>query len=266
MMSLTTTPITAFHIADNIDLKRVRQAHTAKPTAESSSELFYSLENDSFCYITNYGVVVFANMSEVDMSKNIQWLNNYCDRLLQEKMREDFEINTTENTAIQFKFNSLEVPVLDEKVVRIVMFNVAQSAALDYYDKTSEYLLAEVRQHAEHLEKTGGLQLNKKNMLRFIGKALNNKNRIAENLYLFDSPDQTWEDEYLDKIHRGLVKTFDLSARFREIEYTFRIVGDNLDVFSDIYRHRESAMLEWIIIGLILIEVADLVLTRLLAW
>ena len=72
-----------------------------------------------------------------------------------------------------------------------------------------------MRSHTDHLETTGSLQLSRKNMLRFIGKSLNSKNRIAANLYLFDSPDLRWEDEYLDKTHRGLVKTFDLPARFR---------------------------------------------------
>ncbi len=256
-------PIAAFQIADSIDLKRLRSEYTALPNAESSSELFYHLDGGAFMYVCNYGVVAFAHLNEISMSQNIQWLQSYCNRLLTEKIREDFELITDKNSAIAFQFNSLVVPHSDDKLIRIVLFNVAQSIALDYYDHSSEALLADVRSHTDHLETTGSLQLSRKNMLRFIGKSLNSKNRIAANLYLFDSPDLTWEDEYLDKIHRGLVKTFDLPARFREIEYTFKIVEDNLNVFSDIYQHRESAMLEWIIIILILIEVGDLILSRL---
>jgi required for meiotic nuclear division protein 1 len=101
-------------------------------------------------------------------------------------------------------------------------------------------------------------------MHRFLGKALNTQNDIAENIYIFDAPDLTWEDEYLDKLHRGLIKHFDLKVRFSEIEYTQRIIENNLTVFREIIHQRESNLLEVIIILLILVEVFDLFITKLL--
>ncbi len=101
-------------------------------------------------------------------------------------------------------------------------------------------------------------------MHRFLGKALNTQNDIAENIYIFDAPDLTWEDEYLDRLHRGLMKHFDLRIRFSEIEYTLRIIENNLTVFREIIHQRESNLLEFIIILLILVEVFDLFITKLL--
>jgi len=43
-----------------------------------------------------------------------------------------------------------------------------------------------------------------------------------------------------------------------------RIIEDNLRVFSEIINQRESSLLEWIIILLILVEVFDLLITKLL--
>lgn len=254
--------IAAFLLADSFDIRQFKATYTADLLYESSTELFYGIDGDKHLYLFHYGVVVFANVLDVDMTKNIELLRQYARRPLAERLREDYEISTSGNT-VQQDFNCLYVPVLDERVLKIVMFNLAQSLALDYYDKKSETLLAEVQRHSEQLEETGSLKMSRKNMLKFIGKTLNTKNRIVENLYLFDSPEMTWEDEYLDKIHRGLVKSFDLQVRFREIEYTFQIIEDNLNVFSDLYHHRESAILEWIIIVLILIEVGDLILSKL---
>ena len=113
-----------------------------------------------------------------------------------------------------------------------------------------------------YLEQTGKLNVNRRNMLKFIGKALNTQNEIADNIYIFDAPEQVWDDEYLDKLHKGLLRHFDLRVRFSEIEYTLRIIEGNLNVFREISNHRESNMLEWIIIILILVEVFNLLISK----
>ncbi|HNG90839.1 MAG TPA: RMD1 family protein, partial [Saprospiraceae bacterium] len=156
----------------------------------------------------------------------------------------------------------LEVPTLSEPVLKITMLHLAYSVTLDFYSQQAEQLLSEVQGFTNQLEEKGSIQISRANMLRFIGRALNSKNRIVENLFLFDSPDTTWDDEYLDRIHRGLSRTFELHPRFKEIEYTFKVVEDNLTVFRELYHHRESSKLEWIIIVLICIEVADMLISK----
>lgn len=71
------------------------------------------------------------------------------------------------------------------------------------------------------------------------------------------------EDECLYRLHQGLMKHFDLRVRFSEIEYTLRIIEDNLIVFKEIIHQRESNILEYIIIILIIVEVFDLLFTKL---
>jgi uncharacterized Rmd1/YagE family protein len=100
--------------------------------------------------------------------------------------------------------------------------------------------------------------------MKFIGKALNTQNDIADNIYIFDAPELVWDDEYLDTLQKGLKQQFDLRVRFSEIEYTMRIIEDNLSVFREISHQRESSILEWIIILLILVEVFDLLISKLL--
>jgi uncharacterized Rmd1/YagE family protein len=92
---------------------------------------------------------------------------------------------------------------------------------------------------------------------------LNTQNDIADNIYIFDAPELVWDDEYLDRLNVGLRKHFDLRVRFSEIEYTLRIIEDNLRVFREISHQRESNTLEWIIIILILVEVFDLFISKL---
>lgn len=258
--------LSAYYIAEQIQLPQLRQAYAGTPLTEHPSELFYAVEEDQYLYIFDFGVVVAANMADVDISKNLMFITQFARNAFEQKITDDFEIEHRPGGALKFRFDSLVVPQLDDSVVKIAMFNLAQSVALDYYTQRAQTLLSEVRRFAEEMETRGGISISRRNMIRFIGRTLNGKNKIIENLYIFDSPDVTWDDEYLDQVHRGLGRTLELQSRFKEVEYTFKIVEDNLSVFREIYMHRENKQLEWIIIILICIEVADLLISKLAHW
>lgn len=255
--------IVAFYIAEQLHLKRLKEAFAGTLLQENPSEQFYRVDKDRYFYAFDYGAVVFANMGDTDMSQNLSFLQRFTDHPLPEKIRDDFEIKLRpEQPEIHFGFDMLEAPEISEDVIKIAMLNVAHSVALDFYSQRAHELLNEMQQFTTQMELRGSVSISRKNMLRFIGRALNTKNRIVENLFIFDSPDLTWEDEYLDRIHRGLARTLETQTRFREIEYTFKVIEDNLSVFRELYLHRESSKLEWIIIILICIEVIDLFVSK----
>lgn len=253
--------LSAFLVANQLDLKGIKTFLELKPIADSSSELFYSFGPDKYQYYFNYGVVVFSGHTDEEIKLAIKAIHSFHRNPLSSWLRDDHEI-TVENGDMKFEFNRVVVNRLDAKVYRIAMFNIAQSVALDRYHEITENLLTEIRGFTNHLETTGKLKISRKNMLKFIGKALNTQNDIADNIYIFDAPELVWDDEFLDKLHQGLMKHFDLRVRFSEIEYTMRIIEDNLSVFREISHQRESNTLEWIIILLILVEVFDLFISR----
>ncbi len=254
--------LAALLVANQLDLKGLKTFLELKPLADSSSELFYNFGPDKYQYYFNYGVVAFSNHSEDEIKLAINTIAGYLKNPSTNWMRDDHEIEIKEGE-MMFEFNQVVVDRLDSKVFRIAMFNIAQSVALDHYHEVTEDLLAEVRTFTNHLEATGKLSINRRNMLKFIGKALNTQNDIADNIYIFDAPELVWDDEYLDRLNKGLMKHFDLRVRFSEIEYTLRIIEDNLSVFREISNQRESNTLEWIIIILILVEVFDLFISKL---
>ncbi len=255
--------LSAILIANQLDIKGIKSFFDIKPFADSSTELLYSFDNDRYHYYFNYGVVVFAGYSEEEIKLAVKAVQNQMRNPVTTWLRDDHEIHVIANGEMAFEFDQLIVDHLDAKVVRIAMFNLAQSVALDQYHAVSENLLTEIKGFTRDLEHTGKLNISRKNMLKFIGKALNTQNDIADNIYIFDAPELVWDDEYLDSLHKGLMKHFDLRVRFSEIEYTLRIIEDNLSMFREISHHRESNNLEWIIIALILVEVLNLLITKL---
>ncbi|NNV57215.1 RMD1 family protein [Limnovirga soli] len=254
--------VLAFQIADGIDIKAFKTVFTAEIYYADSEELFYNTGTEKLIYVFKYGIVCFLNYSEVEMTAFIQVISPYCKTLLGEKLSEEFDIETNAPKN-KLGYNKIEITTADIEVLRLIMLNVSQSVALDHFNHQTNILLEETNYHTQILEKKGKLDLSGINLKKYIGRTLNIKNRIAENLYIFDSPEETWEDENLNKLDIGLKKTFDLQARFRTIQEGLQIVKENLELFKDLLQYRNSVVLEWIIIILILVEVVNLLIEKL---
>jgi uncharacterized Rmd1/YagE family protein len=256
-----TVKLSAIRVANQLDLKGIKSMLGTKPLDDTSSELFYNYGPDQYQYYFNYGVVVFSSYSEEEINAAVKKIQPYM-KSPDPWLRDDHDVSVVPGSELKFDFDRLVVGRVDAKIIRIAMFNLAQSVALDHYHEISDGLLAEIRSFTNHLESTGKLSINRKNMLKFIGRALNTQNDIADNIYIFDAPEQVWDNKELDSLHRGLMQHFDLRVRVSEIQYTLRIIDDNLKVFLQISNQRESNVLEWIIIILILVELLNIVIPK----
>lgn len=257
--------IIAHQISESIDIKSFRSKYAGTEHYFTSSEVFYKGENERYLYILSYGVIVFSGYDEIKQSEFFDYIKPFCKNILNERLSEEFVINEN-STVDRFDYNEIFISRFNPVVLRIIMLNVGQSVALDYFSQLTSQLLEETKEYTLKLEKTGKLDINNKSLLMFIGRALNVKNRIIESLYIIDTPEETWDDEYLHKIDTGLRNIFDLKLRFKDLDYSLQIVKDNLELFKDLMQHRKSNLLEIIIIILILVEVINLFFEKIFHW
>jgi required for meiotic nuclear division protein 1 len=253
----------SYQIADSIDIKSFRAAFRTEIYHYDADELFYKTNPGTFVSVFKYGVVCFLNYEESRISEFLDLLSPYCKNLFEHRLSEEFLVEThaKEN---KFGYNKIEIVNEDIETLRLIMLNVSQSVALDYYSEQTDRLQEETSYHTLSLEKRGKLDISGKRLKKYIGRTINLKNRIAENLYIFDSPPETWEDENLNKIDLGLKRTFDLQERYRDIREGLEIVKENLELFKDLLQYRNSTFLEWIIIILVFLEVLNLVIDKFL--
>jgi uncharacterized Rmd1/YagE family protein len=254
--------VLSYQVADAIDVKALRSAYKEGIYLYDSDELFYKTAEQSFIYVFKYGVVCFLNCEPKEMDAFLQKVTPYCRNLFSQYLSEEFEIeiNAREN---KFGYNKIEIVQADIQTFRIIMLNVSQSVALDYYSELTDKLLEESNSHNQILEKKGRLDISGVKLKQFIARTLILKNRISENLYVFDSPPETWENEQLGKLDQGLKGTFDLQERYRDIREGLEIIKENLELFKDLLQYRNSTFLEWIIIILIFLEVLNLLWEKL---
>lgn len=248
--------VTAINIADNINIKGVKGILNTDVTSQSNTELFYALPNKKFMAIFNNGVISFANFEKADIDNILRRIKPYI-KNPEENISETITIKFKDESNVSFSEDTLYVPKEFDSndLLKIVMYDLSQTVAIDYYSKISETLISEVEKFASELEKKGKISISKKKMNKFIGKSLNTKNKIVSNLYIWDVPDIAWDDESLDIVHATLNKTFDLPNRIKELQYTIDVVDDNLETFRGMYEHKHSSFLEIVVIILIIIEI-----------
>ncbi len=253
--------VISFQVADSIDLKQFRTAFTAKIHYADTDELFYHIETYKYLYVFKYGIVSFLGYNETETTAFLQLIMPFSKNFIEQRLSDEFDIETG-TLAINYGYNKIEIPKPGIEMIRLIMLNASQSVALDHYNQQTNLLLEETNYHTQVLEKKGKIDLGGTELKKYIGRTLNLKNKIAANLYIFYSPEETWEDENLNKLDIGLKKTFDLQPRFRTIQEGLQIVKDNLELFKDLLQYRNSVVLEWVIILLILVEVINLLLEK----
>lgn len=254
--------IEAYQISEVINLKKFRSEYASQALLFNNSELFYKRENGTYCYILSYGVVVFADFNDLEKSEFLKFVKGYIEDEVKGKYDDNFDLQTDPAVSVVLKYNSITVSEITDDSIRIVMLNIGQSVALDHYEDLTFEIFKDTKVITDELEKTGTFKYAKKDLLKFIGRTLNIKNSIIDNLYIFDAPDIVWDNEHLERIDKGLKKNLDLKMRYQDIDYKLKIVQDNLTLFTDLLQNRESTRLEWIVIILILIEVFDIMIKK----
>ncbi len=209
--------VIAFQIADSIEVKQFKTAFTGHIYYEDSDELFYQIDSYKYLYVFKYGIVSFLGYDEIEMTAFLQLIAPYCKNFFEHRLSDEFDI-VTGTATIHFGYNKIEIPTPSHDIIRLIMLNVSQSVALDYYSQQTNLLLEETNFHTQVMEVKGKIDLGGTKLKKYIGRTLNLKNKIAGSLYIFDSPEETWEDENLNKLDIGLKKIFDLQSRFRTIQ------------------------------------------------
>ena len=255
--------VQSYQIAQSINIKAVKSIYRSTLANNYSDDLFIKLDDKQFITVFQFGIVCFFNVETKEINKIIAQISQFSKGVVSDLLNEDIEVFIEPNI-MKVSFDTVTIPSFDEEMIRLIMLHTSQSVALDRYAEITETILEEASVHTKSLEIEGKLYISKKKLKMLIGKIMNIKNGIYENLYIFDSPENTWVKEDLAKLDSNLKYTFDLKNRYRYIQDRISITKENLELFKGIWDHKESSTLEWIIIILILVEIIDLFITKIL--
>lgn len=248
--------IIGYHLGARLDLRALKDSFTFNCVYFDPTEIIYTEDDLSYIQIHDYGSIVFFGIEKTKQNEIINSIRSILKLDRNELKPEMYEVEIDPKSPYKVLFDRIVIDQLNLEVARVLMLNIAQSVALDHYTEQANSLLEEISIHTAELERDGKFKIKGKNLTKYIGKTMNLKNIIATNLYIFDSPTIAWNDEDLNRINQDLVRELDIASRYKSLQESVQTIQESLDTFNDFRQHAHSSKLEWIIIILILFEIA----------
>ena len=171
---------------------------------------------------------------------------------------ESFTVREEAGARTSFVDGVLQIGELGAARAAAVAIVVAQSAAMEYYERLVEDAFTRTDALVDRLEKSGTVRARPARLHRFIGEAITSRNEVLSVLHLLDKPDAAWDDPGAEKIYQELRADFDLVDRYESLALKLRSVQEALELVLDMSRDSRLVLLE---VSVVLLIVAEIVLS-----
>lgn len=248
--------VRAYHIAERLKLKDVREKLQYQATEFSNYEMVVQLEGIfSFMLLYSFGSVVFFNTTDADVEREMGRLKEFRSPFEATRTSDHFLVEISDSLQNKVFFDRVQVRSLTNDSIKIVSLLLAQSTALEYYDILIETLLEQTSKFSRKLQTEGKFLDGSQELIKFIGQCLSTKQEIISYLYVIDAPDEVWENHELERIFLDLKVMLEVDQRFRALEYKIRTIQESIEIIVDLSKSHRATQLEYIIIGLISCEI-----------
>lgn len=235
----------------------LRQLAPLFPNARiTAHELHVPIDPDGGLYIYSFGALVTHDVASDRREAELTRLRGLVPKLTAQVVREDYVV--AEDPAFQTGVaeGMLRVDRFTPARGGIVALTVAQSAAMEYYERIVDGMLARTGVFVDRLERHGTVSFRTRPLHRFIGEAITTRGEVLSVLHLLDKPDAAWDDPAMDRIYNDLRAEFDLGDRYEALEVKLRSTQEALELLVEVARDRRLFLLEFAIVILILLELA----------
>jgi uncharacterized Rmd1/YagE family protein len=243
----------AIAFVENLPLKEF--AAVFPGSRMSPHELHRELETGGDFFAYPFGAMVFHNAAPAEREAALSRLRARHPELTNETVREDFLVREASGARVGIAEGTLVIDRLTQARVSAVALVVAQSAAMEYYERIVDQLFGRTRALVDRLQTRGSVSMRTRALHRFIGEAIGIRTEVLSVLHLLDRPDATWEDPAMDRIYGDLQEEFDLLDRYQALEQELRAIQEALELVLGVARDRRLVLLEAAIVVLILFEI-----------
>jgi uncharacterized Rmd1/YagE family protein len=147
------------------------------------------------------------------------------------------------------------LPRLSPELVAVTALLLGQSAALERFEATADELVRAAREMSEALVAEGRPPRSLRPLSVQVGRVNRDRLAMAEQLYILDRPEETWEHPDVAALYDQLLENLELLRRREALLSKLSTVESATELVIDLWQSRESSRLEWAIVLLIVFEV-----------
>ena len=244
----------AIAFVENLALKEL--AGTYPEGRRSTRELWYATPSGGTVFVYPFGAMVLYDVPEAEQAAHKARLRAARPGLTDANAIEELTVREEPVDHPDIRDGALVLNRLGFEAASVVAMTLAQSVAMDYYERIVDEMFSRTDHLVERLEHKGRAPFITKPLHRFIGAAIGTRNEVLSILHLLDKPDAVWDDANADRIYHELRAEFDLADRYLALEHKLRSVQEALELVLDMSRDYRLVLLEISVVLLIVAEIA----------
>ncbi len=211
----------------------------------------------------SFGVLVFVDVDPQERIAEIDSLSRHLKVDLSERtVTEEFLVKQNPNEKSRAEFSCLIIDRVTRERMAVLALIVAQSAAMEYYERVVSEYKSRVLDVAQKVAISGSVNMSPKKLNMLVGQALSMRHEVMGVLHVLDKPDIIWDDDIMDKLYEDIRAAFDLPDRFQALEYKLQAIQDSLVLLVETVRDSRLYGADVLIILLIVLEVVFTLLQR----
>jgi uncharacterized Rmd1/YagE family protein len=244
----------ALAFVENFSLKELAARY---PDARRTHhQLWFPAATGGQVFMFPSGALVFHNVGQAGREAEVLQLRRALPGLSDAQvLSEEFSVREVPGARPDIEGGLLILDQLTFERSGVVALSIAQSVAMEYYERIVDQMFTETDRLGDSLEKSGTMPIFTRKLHRFIGAAIGTRSEVLSVLHLFDKPDAAWDDPGAEQIYAQLRAEFDLVDRHHALELKLRSVQEALELVTDIARDKRLVWLEASIVLLIVVEI-----------
>jgi uncharacterized Rmd1/YagE family protein len=256
MASAAEGPVHVFHAAAFVENLPLKELAASYPEARRTVHQLRFGAHGGDVFIYPFGAVVFRDVPAPAREAELSRLRRARPGLTDTTVIEELTVREDPGREPDVAEGTLTLDRLTSDRASVVALTVAQSAAMEYYERIVEEMFVRTDRLVERMEARGTVSVRTRPLHKFIGAAIGTRNEVLSILHLLDKPDEAWDDPGMNRIYDELRAEFDLSDRYQALELKLRSVQEALELVLDVARDRRLVLLEATIVLLIVFEIA----------
>jgi uncharacterized Rmd1/YagE family protein len=217
---------------------------------------FYYQYRDTFLVYTQFNVLTFINWEKEAMHQALIKLGIKDASFLEQRyIFQDYPILIDPQLEITCKVSNEQI-ILKEPLplyLIIIALVISQSVGLEKYEQDLDVHFEKSQQLLDLTQSYALLKRSK--LIEFARNLTAIQHGMVSDLFLLDKPNILWDNEEAEKLYNHLSSILELKDRFEIIEHKLTNLKDDISMALDMFNHKHSEFLEWIIIGLIGFEI-----------
>lgn len=217
-------------------------------------EVLHIATEETDIFLFPYGASLFWNASKATIETLLQQLIDFAIDPYEEKETDSFTFEYGD--LIKVVDDLIILPDQDPLTKLAISHGIAQSVKLNAFETSIAKTFKATQSIPKNLATFGKVPLSRRAIRKKMGALFLERATISLHVDVLDLPEFFWEYPDLEPFYRMITNYLDVQARVEVLNRRLGILHDLLEMLGNELNHQHSSRLEWIIISLIVVEVA----------